>query len=163
MKTDERIKNDWQRLETENIEKACDLLRQHESRIEDYMADIVASLCNVDCAAMLTNSSVAYLAQARWLYWYAIRYMTNETYDKIAMRTTAKSGCKFTPNGIGQSINKMALLVAQEPIWVKRWTIIKHIIKLRDSSKQAYLPQETVTIYVTPPKGVKVEIKPDKQ
>lgn len=163
MKTNEQIKNDWQRLETENIEKACDLLRQHESRIEDYMADIVASLCNVDCAEMLTNSSVAYLAQARWLYWYAIRYMTNETYDKIAMRTTAKSGCKFTPNGIGQSINKMALLVAQEPIWVKRWTIIKHIIKLRDTVVKEKSEMETVTMKIIAPKGVKVEIKSDKQ
>lgn len=159
MKNDEQIKNDWQRLETENIEKACDLLRQHESRIEDYMADIVASLCNVDCAAMLTNSSVAYLAQARWLYWYAIRYMTNETYDKIAMRTTAKSGCKFTPNGIGQSINKMALLVAQEPIWVKRWTIIKHIIKLRDTVIKEKGDMETLTMKIIAPKGVKVELK----
>ena len=159
MKNDEQIKNDWQRLETENIEKACDLLRQHESRIEDYMADIVASLCNVDCAAMLTNSSVAYLAQARWLYWYAIRYMTNETYDKIAMRTTAKSGCKFTPNGIGQSINKMALLVAQEPIWIKRWTIIKHIIKLRDTVIKEKGDMETLTMKIIAPKGVKVELK----
>lgn len=159
MKNDEQIKNDWQRLETENIEKACDLLRQHESRIEDFMADIVASLCNVDCDAMLTNSSVAYLAQARWLYWYAIRYMTNETYDKIAMRTTAKSGCKFTPNGIGQSINKMALLVAQEPIWVKRWTIIKHIIKLRDTVVKEKSEMETVTMKIIAPKGVKVELK----
>ena len=159
MKTDEQIKNDWQRLETENIEKACDLLRQHESRIEDYMADIVASLCNVDCAEMLTNSSVAYLAQARWLYWYAIRYMTNETYDKIAIRTTAKSGCKFTPNGIGQSINKMALLVAQEPIWVKRWAIIKRIIKLRDTAVKEKSEMETVTMKIIAPKGVKVELK----
>ena len=159
MKTNEQIKNDWQRLETENIEKACDLLRQHESRIEDYMADIVASLCNVDCAEMLTNSSVAYLAQARWLYWYAIRYMTNETYDKIAIRTTAKSGCKFTPNGIGQSINKMALLVAQEPIWVKRWTIIKHIIKLRDTVIKEKGDMETLTMKIIAPKGVKVELK----
>ena len=159
MKKDEQIKNDWQRVETENIEKACDLLRQHESRIEDYMADIVASLCNVDCAEMLTNSSVAYLAQARWLYWYAIRYMTNETYDKIAMRTTAKSGCKFTPNGIGQSINKMALLVAQEPIWIKRWTIIKHIIKLRDTVIKEEGDMETLTMKIIAPKGVKVELK----
>lgn len=159
MKNDEQIKNDWQRLETENIEKACDLLRQHEIRIEDYMADIVASLCNVDCAEMLTNSSVSYLAQARWLYWYAIRYMTNETYDKIAMRTTAKSGCKFTPNGIGQSINKMALLVAQEPIWIKRWTIIKHIIKLRDTVIKEKGDMETLTMKIIAPKGVKVELK----
>ena len=159
MKSDEEIKQDWQQLETENIDKACELLRQHESRIEDYIAEIVAALCNVDCSDMLTNSSVAYLAQARWLYWYAIRYMTNETYDKIAMRTTAKSGCKFTPNGIGQSINKMALLVAQEPIWVKRWTIIKHIIKLRDMVVKEKSEMETVTMKIIAPKGVKVELK----
>ena len=101
MKSDEEIKQDWQQLETENIDKACELLRQHESRIEDYIAEIVAALCNVDCSDMLTNSSVAYLAQARWLYWYAIRYMTNETYDKIARKKEElENECQFVRTNI---------------------------------------------------------------
>lgn len=159
MKSDEEIKAGWKRLENKNVEKACEYLRKHESDIEDYIAEIVAALCDVDIREMLSNTCVAYVTQARWLYWYAIRYMTNETYERIALRTQAKSGCVFTPNGIGQAINKMALLVNQEPLWIKRWTIIKHIIKLRDANMKNAVLRETVTMRVIAPKGIKVEIK----
>lgn len=156
MKSDEEIKDDWTHLENDNIQKACEYLSRHESDIEDYIAETVAALCNVDVKDMLSNTSVTFIAQPRWLYWYAIRYMTNETYDKIAARTKAKSGYDFTPNGIGQSINKMARLINREPIWLKRWTIIKHIIKLRDTNESM---QESVTFRVIAPKGIKLELK----
>lgn len=157
MKSDEELKRDWQHLENDNLEKACEYLRRCESDVEDYIAEVIASLCNIDVMDMLSDSSVAYLAQPRWLYWYAVRYITNETYEKIALRTTAKSGISFTPNGIGQSINKMATMIANEPIWIKRWTMIKHIIKLRDTTNKA--TQEIVTFKVIAPKGYKLELK----
>ena len=157
MKSDEDLKRDWNRLENENIEKACEYLRKYESDIEDYIAEVIASLCNIDVKDMLSDTSVAYLAQPRWLYWYAIRYITNETYEKIALRTMSKCGVSFTPNGIGQSINKMAAMIAQETIWIKRWTIIKHIIKMRDTTNLS--AQETVTFKVIAPKGYKLELK----
>jgi hypothetical protein len=156
MKTDDEIKEDWKRLETENLEKACEYLRRQESDVEDYMAEVVAALCNIDIKDMLSETSVAYIAQPRWLYWYALRYLTNETYEKIAVRTETKCGYRFTPNGIGQSINKMAALINREPLWMKRWTIIKHIIKLRDTNA---VHAETVTMRVIAPKGIKVELK----
>ena len=83
IKSDEQIKSDWEHLENDNVSKACEYLRRYQGDIEDYVADIVASLCNVDVDKMLSDTSVAYFAQARWLYWYAIRYMTNDTYDTL--------------------------------------------------------------------------------
>ena len=68
IKSDEQIKSDWEHLENDNIEKACEYLRRYECDIEDYVAEIVASLCNVDVGKMIYDKSVAYLAQARWLY-----------------------------------------------------------------------------------------------
>ena len=158
MKSDEEIKADWMRIETSNIERACEYLSKCERDVEDYMAETIAALCNIDVKEMLSETSIAYIAQPRWLYWYAIRYMTNETYEKIAHRTKVKCGFMFTPNGIGQSINKMAKLISREPIWNKRWTIIKHIIKLRDVVNAK---QETVTFKVIAPKGYKLELKND--
>ena len=108
---------------------------------------------------MLSDTSVAYLAQARWLYWYALRYMTNETYDKIAERTMRKTPYRFTPNGIGQSINKMSAMIVNEPIWTKRWIILKRIIKLRDTVVKEKVETETVTMKIIAPKGVKLELK----
>lgn len=159
IKSDEQIKSDWERLENDNIEKACEYLRRYEGDIEDYVAEIVASLCNVDVDKMLSDTSVAYLAQARWLYWYALRYMTNETYDKIAERTMSKTPYRFTPNGIGQSINKMSAMIVNEPIWTKRWIILKRIIKLRDTVVKEKIETETVTMKIIAPKGVKLELK----
>lgn len=159
IKSDEQIKSDWEHLENDNIEKACEYLRRYEGDIEDYVAEIVASLCNVDVDKMLSDTSVAYLAQARWLYWYALRYMTNETYDKIAERTMHKTPYRFTPNGIGQSINKMSAMIVNEPIWTKRWIIIKRIIKLRDTVVNEKSETKTVTMKIIAPKGVKLELK----
>ena len=159
IKSDEQIKSDWEHLENDNIEKACEYLRRYEGNIEDYVAEIVASLCNVDVDKMLSDTSVAYLAQARWLYWYALRYMTNETYDKIAERTMSKTSYRFTPNGIGQSINKMSAMIVNEPIWTKRWIILKRIIKLRDTVVKEKSEMETVTMKIIAPKGVKLELK----
>ena len=159
IKSDEQIKSDWEHLENDNVEKACEYLRRYEGDIEDYVAEIVASLCNVDVDKMLSDTSVAYLAQARWLYWYALRYMTNETYDKIAERTTRKSEYRFTPNGIGQSINKMSAMIVNEPMWTKRWIILKRIIKLRETVIKEKGEMETVTMKIIAPKGVKVELK----
>lgn len=156
MKTDEQIKADWMRLDDENLRMACEYLSRCESDVEDYLAETVASLCNIDVADMLSDTSTTYLAYPRWLYWYAVRYLTNETYEKIALRTEKKYGYKFSPNGIGQSINKMAALITREPIWTKRWTIIKHIIKLRDTNE---MHQDTVTMRLIAPKGVKVELR----
>lgn len=159
IKSDEQIKSDWEHLENDNVEKACEYLRRYEGDIEDYVAEIVASLCNVDVNKMLSDTSVAYLAQARWLYWYALRYMTNETYEKIAERTMQKTPYRFTPNGIGQSINKMSAMIVNEPIWTKRWIILKRIIKLRDTVIKEKGDIETVTMKIIAPKGVKVELK----
>ena len=159
IKSDEQIKSDWEHLENDNIEKACEYLRRYECDIEDYVAEIVASLCNVDVGKMLSDTSVAYLAQARWLYWYALRYMTNETYDKIAERTMRKTPYRFTPNGIGQSINKMSAMIVNEAIWTKRWIILKRIIKLRDTVVKEKSEMETVTMKIIAPKGVKLELK----
>jgi len=156
MKTDEQIKSDWQRLEKENLEKACEYLSKCETDVEEYIADCIAALCDITVSEMLSDAAQARIAQPRWLYWYAIRYMTNETYDEIATRTIKRSGCSFTANGIGQSINKMAIMVAIEPIWTKRWTIIKHIIKMRDKANAS--TQENV-VRIIAPKSVKVELK----
>ena len=159
MKSDDEIKSDWARIDSENINMACEYLRRHENGVEDYIAHIVASLCNIDVETMLTTNNTSHVAQPRWLYWYAMRYMTNETYEKLAERTTSKCGHKFSPNGIGQSINKMAEMISHESIWNKRWTIIKHIIKLRDSNTIEYAGKDTVTMELVAPKDVKVEIK----
>jgi hypothetical protein len=85
--------------------------------------------------------------------------MTNENYDSIARKTGTKR--KFTVGSIGYCISKMSMMVESEPIWVKRWTIIKRVIKAilesdNDMNKEV---TETLTLKVQPPKGVDVKLQ----
>ena len=153
MKNDELIRQEYKRIEREYVDKAIDLLRKYSDNIELYIADIVASLCNVDVNEMFDKSNEITLAQARWLYWHSIRYLTNDTYDKIARRTNHERGCSYMPNSIGQCINKMSALIEQEPMWKKRWTIIKRIIRLIQSEDDCNSVDNTITINI--PKEMK--------
>lgn len=150
MMNEEMIASDWRNLDS--IEDILSAVRQHDIDIMAYLADTVASLCNIERKDMLKGCGEAHLAQPRWLFWYAYRYMTGETLEKIADMTEKCGGHRFTTNGIGQCVNKMSKMISSEPMWTKRWTIIKRIIKLRDAgiNKKS---DSTITINV--PKELK--------
>jgi len=157
MKSDSEIKNDWIEIENKTIGKALNQLREYERETNNYLAHIVAALCDVDVEKMMSGVSSTHIAQARWLYWYAIRYMKNDTYEKISIAMNKESGLHFTPNGIGQSINRISEMISKEPIWTKRWTILKRIIKLRETISKD--EQDVVTFRIIAPEGIKLNIK----
>jgi hypothetical protein len=158
MINDEMIASDWRNLDS--IDDILTAVRQHEMDIMTYLADTVASLCNIERNDMLRACSEAHLAQPRWLFWYAYRYMTGETLEKVSEMTERCCGHRFTPNGIGQCVNKMSQMISSEPMWTKRWTIIKRIIKLRDTDVKK---NSDNTITITVPRELKdiinIEIK----
>ena len=133
----------------------CDTLANYERCIRVYLAEFVASMCNVETERMFSNDSHLDVAQARWLFWYAYRYMTNETYEKIGKLSSELYGKTFAKVSVAESVNKMYNLIEQQPIWRKRWTIIKRIIKLQN--EMVFEPQVPITITV--PKNVEVTIK----
>jgi hypothetical protein len=113
----------------------------------------VASLCDVDRDKMFTECNNIDVVQARGLYWYARRYMTGDTYEKIGKTPT--DGKTFTKVGVATSVNKMAHLIESQPIWKKRWNVIKRIIKLQN--EMVFEPQVPMTITI--PKNVQLTIK----
>jgi hypothetical protein len=81
--------------------------------------------------------------------------MTNETYEKIGKLSGELYGKVFTKVGVASSVNKMNMMIEQQPIWKKRWTIVKQIIKLQ--SEMVFEPQIPITISI--PKNVELTIK----
>ena len=121
-----------------------------------YLAEFVASLCSVETERMFSSSNDLDVAQARWLFWYAYRYMTNETYEKIGKLSMPLYGKTFTKVGVASSVNKMYTLIEQKPIWRKRWTIIKRIIKQCEN----VIDDETQKpIKIIVPKDANIELK----
>lgn len=145
--------NNAERLAVEN---ACAALSGYENNIQNYLAYLVASLCNVDVKDMLTDCNTLGVSQARWLFWYAYRLMTRETYYKISELTSVYYGKRFTQATVANGITKISQIIEKEPIWNKRWTIIKKIIK---HQQESLFDSEKEPIKIVVPKGINVELK----
>ena len=145
--TEEEIKNELADNERIAMKCVCDTLLNYEGRVRNYLADFVASLCNVEKEKMFSENNSLDVAQARWLFWYAYRYMTGETYEKIET---------FTKVGVASSVNKMSVMIEQQPIWKKRWTIVKRIIRITNSLIDENT-EEPIKIII--PKNANVELK----
>ena len=132
--------------EKQMVDKICLALSEYEGNIRTYLAKFIAALCDVDIERMFSNDNHLDVAQARWLFWYAYRYMTGETLY----------GKSFTKVGVAASVNKMYALIEQQPIWRKRWTIIKRVIKQSEN----FIDDETQKpIRIIIPKDANVELK----
>jgi len=106
--TEEEIKQNLEENERITMNCVCDTLSAYGGRIRLYLADFIASLCNVEKEKMFSTCNNLDVAQARWLFWYAYRYMTNETYEKIGKLSGELYGKTFTKVGVAASVNKMA-------------------------------------------------------
>lgn len=151
--SEDKIKKEWDSVDSENLEQALRHLKKCEIAVREYLADVVASLCGVSTKEMMSNSNAAHISQPRWLYWYAYRYMTGESYTKMSnvLNFDTKG---FTTNGIRVGVEKMSTMIDTELIWNKRWTIVKKIIKLRGQDKE----NVDNTIVVQVPKSLKGKV-----
>jgi chromosomal replication initiation ATPase DnaA len=154
--TEEEIKNELTDNERIAMKCVCDTLLNYEGRVRNYLADFVASLCNVEKEKMFSENNSLDVAQARWLFWYAYRYMTGETYEKIGRLSYDTYGKTFTKVGVASSVNKMSVMIEQQPIWKKRWTIVKRIIRITNSLIDENT-EEPIKIII--PKNANVELK----
>ena len=149
---DDKVVSELKESQDFHIKKAVEHLQLCEKDLKKYLSDFVAALCEVPKDSMLSNTHVAYCAHARYLYWYAYRYMTNESYEKIAAMS-CESGHKYTQSAIATGVNKMSTMIEEEPLWNKRWLIVKRIIKLQ-------WQDETIdnTIVIQVPKDLKGKV-----
>lgn len=150
---------DTKQLEQETLERLCGIIREYNFNIKNQLEVIVANLCNVDVKEMMEDTKHLYNSQARWLYWYAYRYLTNEPYSSIINST--RYGRDFTVGCVCNSLNKMSTLINSNTIWTKRWTILKGMIKeyILQKCDNNNLTASDITIKVTTPKGVNIELK----
>lgn len=156
---DDEIKNTWDSIDENVLEQINTLLQNYQYDLLNNITNYVASLCNIDPYDMLSVSDKVYISQSRWLLWYSWRYMTHESYEKIAEHTCIE-GHVFNTRSVAAGIEKMAKIIEQEKIWEKRWSILKHIIKLWKSNNDM---QENKTITINIPKDMDIKVKINKK
>ena len=153
--TEEELKNKLDETDNASMQAVCNILRQEGKNTRVYLADFVAALCDVEKEKMFSACNDIEVAQARWLYFYAYRKMTNETYDRIGSLSSNVFEKSFTKTGVSLGVKKMYYMIEQSPIWKKRWNIIKRIICEQNEA----IKEPPVPITITIPKNVELTIK----
>ncbi len=129
MKSESTTKKELAEMRSKTFKEIEEILRRYDYNEQDMIGSFVASLCDVDYADMLSASNNSHIAQARWLYWYAMRYFTHDTYYRISERTQL-DGHRFTPESIGVCITKISALIEEDSVWKRRWVMTKRMIRL---------------------------------
>jgi hypothetical protein len=126
----------------------------NDKEITALLTDKVSEICGISPDDIMVDTHAAHISHARWLFWYAYRYVTNESYLKMSetLKTPHK---KFVGRAIQQGVTKMSMMIECEPVWHKRWESIKQVIK------QKYGEDENVdnTITICVPLHLKEKIK----
>lgn len=152
---EEQLKNKFKENEDNAILGICKILANYECNICEHIADLVSYSCNVKKERMFSDDRSWDSAQARGLFFYAYKYITNNTYDQISRMTNDVYGRKFTRECIRTSVIKMSELIEKQTIWNKRWSMLKAIIK----SQMEYTKEPQVEITIKVPKNVIATIK----
>ena len=135
-----------------HLEKAIEHLRSIETEPKEYLADLVASVCDITTKEMFSPTGKAYNSHVKWLYWYAYRHLTKETYERIAKKTEELFGKKYTTMCVASAANKMMLMIESEPAWKRRWYDIKKLISTNKTQSE---DDEDRNIVIQVPKGMK--------
>lgn len=112
-----------------HFKQACEHIRLCEISVQKRLHELTASLCDIDKDKMFENTDVVFIAHARWFYWYAYRYMTNESYDKIALQDFHGLH-KFNARTVQNAVSKMSMMIENEPLWKRRWLVVRKLIKI---------------------------------
>ena len=153
---DDEIKKSWTEIDDEVVRNVCALLYGYNYDLLNNLVYFVASLCDIEPYDMLSINDKIHASQSRWLLWYAYRYMTHESYERIAEQTHIE-GHRFQTRSVAAGIEKMSKLVEQETLWGKRWGIIKQIIRIWKNENNEM--QASREILVSVPKEIDVKIK----
>lgn len=153
--SDEQIRMQWETVDSKIIDETCALLRKYEYIAFDYLAELVAALCDVDVKDLFSQCRTTEIAHARWFFWYSYRRMTGESYAKIAARAS-DNGHVFVNGAVQYAIEQMSKMIGNEQNWVRRWNIVKRWINIRNENIGK---KRDATIVIQVPAEIKDEIK----
>lgn len=151
------IEKEYQQFDSD-LKEVCKTLHKGGTIAVEYLVNCVASICGVEPHEMMTTRYKAACCHARWLFYYAYRFMTNEPYSVINRLVARKYGTTYIDQTVAQSVYQFGMLMGEDDTWKRRWLYIKNIIKGHELAQ----PQDDEKrIVITVPKEMKgkVDIK----
>lgn len=122
--------------------------------IEIYTAklvELVSEACGISAEEIFARGNNLQCVHARWFYWYALRYITGESYEAIS-KSPLPNSHKYAGACVGFGIKRIGEMMAQEPLWHKRWAMLKQAIK--ENIPNAEIIEDN-TIVISIPKGMR--------
>lgn len=150
------ILKSWRCIDDAVIRSITKKLSEYEYDLLNNLIYYVAAICNVDPIDMLSVNDKVHISQCRWLLWYAHRYMTHDSYEKISEKTSIE-GHRFKTRSIAAGIEKMSKMIAEDKNWEKKWNIIRHIIRLWKNDDLTKEKKNQVIIIA--PNNIEIKIK----
>lgn len=133
----------------------------NEKEMISILTDNVSAICGIRSDELMIDTHAAHISHARWLFWYAYRYVTNESYLKMSevLKTPHK---KFVGRAIQQGVTKMSMMIECEPVWHKRWESIKQLIKQKYGEEDGVDNTITICVPLHLKEKIKIQIKERK-
>lgn len=141
-----------------DLMEVCEQLHKGGTIAVEYLVNCVASVCGVEPKEMMTTRYKASCCHARWLFYYAYRFMTNESYSQINRLVREKYNTTYIDQTVAQSVYQFGMLMADDDTWKRRWLYIKAIIKGHEI-EQPKTSERKLTITIPKELKGKVDIK----
>lgn len=120
----------------------------NDIQINDSLLTFILSICNVTTQDFMTKSN-QYHSQVKWLYWYACRYIRNETYLKISQRQIT-SRKQYTLDAVRKGVERMSDLINTDIIWKERWDALLDYCNARPIKQDS-----KIKLTIDLPRGIK--------
>ena len=147
----------WEKAERDNLDVACEYLRRYNYQVRDILAMCVAAVCDTSVSEMMTSTDISD-RYARWLFLYAYRYMTSESFRKMA-KSLNGYGKDYSAQSIVWGVNHMSEMITSNSVWAKRWEVIKRIIKSKDGFEKKEERKFSDGIVIVVPKHLKNKVE----
>ena len=135
------------------LSKIIELLKNYNGSNIQLLANTVAAVCDVNIDEMLSDDGKIHNTHARYLYWYAIRYLTHDSNTVIAK--TSIPNKTYASDSVRKGISYIIKLIDIQPQWAKRWRAVKRVVSV--IKNETIEKKNKIIISVTD--GIEVEIK----
>ena len=129
---EQKINKDFLDLESKDFKQIESILRHYDYDNFDAISCFISSIMGIKRADMLSKDKSEDLLDARYLFWYAMNYMSKKSYKQIADFCTL-DGAHFEIGAISKGVNSIRQKIETNPYICNKWLMIKKMIYLKNN------------------------------
>ena len=146
----------WVNQERNLQDDMAHIMAQYDEITPQLLAVVVATLCGISVADMMTEKR-NHRVFARWLLYYSYRYATCASYEKISELFTY-DGVRPSYSNVRNGILNFSQIIESNKYWCDKWNIIHNIIIGREKEQFVSKIPDKQVITINVPKELENKI-----